>query len=67
MPGLLMSLSVRAPSTGHLVDMPQAHLEDHSQEVHRELVQIHGTPTVKLLLQLLAGFLAGSFPEYSFR
>lgn len=57
---------VSPPPTVHLTQMQQTHLEDHSQEVYWELVQVHGAPTVKFLLQLLAGFLTGSFPEYPF-
>lgn len=40
------------------------HLQDHGQEVHRETAQVHLAPRVELLLELLAGFLVGCFPEY---
>lgn len=46
--------------------MQPTHLEDHGQQVHRQLVQVHRAPTVQFFLQLLAGLLAGSFPEYPF-
>lgn len=55
----------QSPSACCLAPMLGTHLEDHGQEVHREAFQVHHASGVELLLQLLAGFLIGCFPEYS--
>lgn len=63
----LLPEAVEAEPVGRLSDPAVvAHLEDHGQQVYGEPFQVHCSPAVERLLQLLAGFLTGCFPEYSF-